>query len=933
VAVLVLLAPVQALAQAPPASLDVCRAEIDRNPRYTPAYYCIYRFVLAHGQEDQAVELLRHYQRRNPDVYRIQMFIAWIDRIRERDSWMETLGRAVDGMEATGDDFGVVYGGLMLAFELGQQGKLAESEALLERCARAAARTKDPIMQARVWVGEGALAMRRQDYSRDIHLLRLAERAVFPDGPYDIRATVIDNLGSDFWYLCQYRKAFEAFQRATRVREEAHDLWWQAITVYDMALCAMNMMDQGEMTAPEVNRLLERGLDLAVRSSNAEIEAGMQVLMGRWLRGEAARSHFQEALAIARRHSFVTAEIEAMEGLAGNLAERGPSFRREAEDLLQRAARRARETGQRFLLAQVMASRARLEALYGTPKEAVQAHLETLGFIEDLRAPGVRGAVRAQTFSHWRYVYYRLAGLLLARAKASATPEQDLALAFRTMERFRARELLEELGSRRTVSPEERASEPYRERETVLRRIAAVQRTLADPDLDAAGRQRALARLGRLEEDASRLKDELLRRFPDSSGTAGAAIPKLRAIQALLARDQAMLSYQLWDGEPGRRPHLEVARSWLLVLTRDRVRAIGLLSRRDLRARVGMVEGALTEPEATPDSTASLTVRLYDDLLAGALDDLPGNVRRLVIVPDDVLWRCPFAALRPSPDAEPAGCRFEITTVPSAAVWAHIKRREPGAGARSAALILSAPACGASAEEASSHRAAGPWREGLRLPPLPHAAEEARALLRAAGPGSRMLTGAEASEAALKRMPLASFGILDLVTHAAVDEEQAERSAIILAPGSPTEDGFLQVREIPELDLDGQLVILSSCSSSSGKILGGEGAQSLARSFLEAGAGAVLASLWPLEDQQAASLFSELSHQLGRGRRVAEALRLAQRHSIETGMPTGAWAGVVVLGDGDLRPLPPRGTRRFWLPFLLLMGVVLLGVLLLRRTR
>ena len=149
-----------------------------------------------------------------------------------------------------------------------------------------------------------------------------------------------------------------------------------------------------------------------------------------------------------------------------------------------------------------------------------------------------------------------------------------------------------------------------------------------------------------------------------------------------------------------------------------------------------------------------------------------------------------------------------------------------------------------------------------------------------------------------------AFAIIDLVTHAVVDDEQPERSAILLAPGSDDEDGFLQVREIADLDLDGQLVILSSCRSSSGRILGGEGAQSLARAFLEAGAGAVLASLWPLEDEEASILLSSFARSLGRGRSVAGALSAAQRDAVDAGMPAASWAGLVVLGDGDLRPLP-----------------------------
>ncbi len=126
--------------------------------------------------------------------------------------------------------------------------------------------------------------------------------------------------------------------------------------------------------------------------------------------------------------------------------------------------------------------------------------------------------------------------------------------------------------------------------------------------------------------------------------------------------------------------------------------------------------------------------------------------------------------------------------------------------------------------------------------------------------------------------------------------------------------GSFRFAKFADLDLDGQLVILSSCRSSSGRILGGEGAQSLARAFLQAGAGAVLASLWPLEDEEASIVFSSFANELGRGRSVAGALSSAQRAAIDAGMPTASWAGLVILGDGDLSPISAGVPRiRAWI--------------------
>lgn len=932
-AAVLLAAAAQVRAQAP--SLEECRAEIDRQPANPVAYYCVYRSVLANGRLDEAAALLGRSFDENPEVYRIGMFIAWIDRMRGVPGSDDLLREAIDGMESTGDAHGVVYGGLELAFRLGEEGKYDEAEALLERCAVAARKTGDPAMEARVWIGQAAFARWYADYSGWLHLTRRAERVVFPDGPYDLKCAILDNLGAAYWYLCRYREAYEAFQAAAQIREQAHDLWGQARSVYNMALCGGDLVREGLMETGEYLELLARGRDLAVESGSIRVETEMDILLGQQLTGKEALAHFDRALKAAESLGLVQVEINALRFSGAAMAEMGPEFHREGERRLHQAGERARATGQHVLLAEVVATGAHLKARQASREETVAGHLEALELIERVRAPQIEGTIRAQAFSRWANVYYRLAGFLLQGAAESDTPGRDTELAFQTTERFRARELLERMraarGGRRTAGRQ--AVSP--QRDEVLARIAEVQRRLSDPDLSAPERQRALGELAELEDVESDLRDRLPRKPQESAALHQPATPSVAEIQNLLAPDQALLSFHLWDGESSSRPPLEIGESWLIVVTHDRIQGIALPKRRDLRGRVEILEGLLAARGESSDSAVRTSVRLYDDLLREAMAALPEEIRRLVVIPDDALFRCPFAALCATEDAAPLGTVFEISVVPSAAVWAQLEGASRAHHPRqaSAALIMFAPTVGEIDPEALEFRAAGPWVDGLRLAPLRHAEREARSLERVTGEGSLVLSGPEASEKVLKDTPLDGFAIIDLVTHAVVDDEQPERSAILLVPGSDDEDGFLQVREIPDLALDGQLVILSSCRSSSGRILGGEGAQSLARAFLEAGAGAVLASLWQLEDEETSILLSSFAGSLGRGRSVAGALSAAQRDAVDAGMPAASWAGLVVLGDGDLRPLSGRSHRRWTWPLIGVVVVASFGAFRLTRSR
>jgi CHAT domain-containing protein len=201
--------------------------------------------------------------------------------------------------------------------------------------------------------------------------------------------------------------------------------------------------------------------------------------------------------------------------------------------------------------------------------------------------------------------------------------------------------------------------------------------------------------------------------------------------------------------------------------------------------------------------------------------------------------------------------------------------------------------------------------------------------------GSRMVAGAEATERFLKTTDLSTYRMLHLAAHAVVDEQHPERSAVLLAPGAGDEDGLLQAREIVNLDLHGRVVILSACSSASGTVLEGEGVMGLARAFFQAGAVGVVGGLWPLRDQEAAQLVNDMATELGRGASIGAALAGARRAAIRAGAPASAWAGLVVLGDGDFVPLPggraPDADRRPFVAFAVVLILAGVGSLLVRR--
>src|SRR5213075_2169171 len=128
---------------------------------------------------------------------------------------------------------------------------------------------------------------------------------------------------------------------------------------------------------------------------------------------------------------------------------------------------------------------------------------------------------------------------------------------------------------------------------------------------------------------------------------------------------------------------------------------------------------------------------------------------------------------------------------------------------------------------------------------------------------TRLYLGRDSTEGAVKRESLRRYRRLHFATHSLVDESSPSRSAVVLTlDNDPEEDGFLEVNEIADLDLDCDLVVLSACQTGRGQLLSGEGIVGLSRAFLCAGARTVVVSLWNVSDNSTSQLMKDFYSKL-----------------------------------------------------------------------
>lgn len=372
--------------------------------------------------------------------------------------------------------------------------------------------------------------------------------------------------------------------------------------------------------------------------------------------------------------------------------------------------------------------------------------------------------------------------------------------------------------------------------------------------------------------------------------------------------------------------------------------AVDLGEAASIDANIKALRLALRDPKNTEVRPIA---RALDEQVMRPVRKLAGDARLLLISPDGALNLVPFAALVD----EQNRYLVESHTIDYLTSGRDLLRLERRAAGKPEILVVANPtyelAATTAASEAGTRGEAADLRSldftKARISPLPGTAAEAEALKNIL-PGVQLLTGAEATEAALKRVNAPR--ILHVATHGfffsdspqtqaadarlLVQEEEDKqetaasrsnpllRSGLVLAgvknrQSGAGEDGVLTALEAASLDLFGtRLVTLSACETGVGDVASGDGVYGLRRALVLAGAESQLMSLWQVSDAATRDLMVSYYKRLSAGEDRAEALRRVQLEMLKSGgapsAATGAndstdrshpfyWASFIPIGD------------------------------------
>jgi CHAT domain-containing protein len=461
-------------------------------------------------------------------------------------------------------------------------------------------------------------------------------------------------------------------------------------------------------------------------------------------------------------------------------------------------------------------------------------------------------------------IYAEMAGLRIDEGRV----EEALAYA----ERYRSRILIGLLHSTpadrsRTLSDEERTRE-----DELLKRLADLQREArgkTTPELEE--------RLTQAQHEYDALEHDLADAHPRLRVERGTLPPVSVAEVGSRLRGAVLIEYLV---AADRTYAFVIAGNSMQVRTID-------ITARDLTRRAEAFHELLAQRR--PDFRTA--ARSLHQMLLAPIADLIGKHRTWILIPDGPLWNLPFQALLDARGSYVAE-RAAIVYAPSIAAWVEMSRPAVASATKRGDLLAFGNPTTPAGDSAERTRG--------KLAPLPEAEVEVRNAARFYSGRNSVHVRDEATEERFKR-EASQYRVLHLAGHGVLNDASPMHSYLLLAASTHgAEDGYLEARELMQMDLGAELVVLSACETARGKYAAGEGIIGFSWALFASRCRTQVVSQWKVDSAATSVLMRSFHQNVSADRQKAAS---ALQKSIVSMLKTKEyrhpfyWAGFVVLGD------------------------------------
>lgn len=523
--------------------------------------------------------------------------------------------------------------------------------------------------------------------------------------------------------------------------------------------------------------------------------------------------------------------------------------------------------------------------VYNQFSKAIDCYKMSISVIEYIRGQIFLDTYKAGFVKDKLRIYENLIGLLF-RLYAGNKSGKFVEEIFRMVERAKAQAFLENLRESR-IDIKERLNPEFSYREKkISSEISSIVVKLSQTDLSEEKREDLILKLKQKEDEYVEFISKIRAEIPEVAKLVSPEPCHLKdLVGQLLDNKTALIEYFL-----GER------RSLMFLVTKDRVNLYSLPSKESIERSLRAYLKILSQPPSGKFEGFLASKRIYKEFLSQALKSVPDSIENLVIIPDGILYYFPFETLIITSQDQDKQDKFlieeyKVASAPSSSSLLFLLKKKLKKNTSKGFLAFANPFYDIKSSSGNNgHRLYTEVlkelysNQGSDLTSLPFSQEEVEEISKYFPKNKRNIyLKKEAREDIVKDISLENYNIIHFACHGIIDEEYPYRSALVLALDEDmNEDGFLQVREIYNLRMNADLIVLSACQTGRGKLEKWEGVMGLPRIFFYAGAGSVVSTLWKVSDKSTARFMWSFYRYLSQGKTKAHAIQLAKLEMIRS---------------------------------------------------
>ena len=784
---------------------------------------------------------------------------------------------------------------------LRKQGRIDEA---ISEYKKALQQCKDDEQKASIYANIGAVYGHQGKYQQSLSyfyqglkLIREAQSTgiigEWVEEKKGVEAMLLANIGATYIDLGDTHRALTYLEQSLKIRKEIGAKYDEAMALLNIASIYCDFGDYQQAL-----RYDQQALSLVREIKDKRNEAAFLLSLGRDYKllhqHQQALQSCQQALDVAKEVGNKTSEAKALYHLG--LVHSDIGQYQQALRCQQQALAIAEKINNPQLAWLASCHIGAIFESQGKHDEALELYTRAIDIIETTRKAIKSERYKLGFLENRIFIYDLMIGLLLKK-HAQNEEEGHERKAFYYAERRKARAFLDLLAEARVDIREGIAPDLLKKEASIYAKRSDIQSRMQMANITSEERENLRKELEKVREELEFLKQEIMDQNPKYGGIQYSRAVTVEEIQSLLDDGTILLEYYIAENK-----------SALWAITKNEIRFFDLPSKSVLREQVEKYRTSLTMPiwdTTTAEEHQKLGTLLYDELFKLAADaflvadDFP-NYNKVIIVPDDILYYLPFETLimpketRREQDGKNLTANhyliedYVIRYVQSASVIALIKDQiqDRDTTTKQEELLAFGDAIFESSDKSTTLQVdirKGFEERGFEFARLVHTNEEVRKIAETLGislPSKNILLRSDAREKAVKEMDLRKYKRIHFATHSTLsdDIDWLNQPAVVLSLMGNEEgnDGFLQMDEIFNLNMDADMVVLSACNTGLGREVEGEGLIGLTRAFMYAGTPSVVVSLWSVADRSTAKLMGKFYSNLETGMAKSDALRKAK---------------------------------------------------------